>query len=157
MTQKNISRWFKLIIIVMSLLAFSVLGALSLIFLVSEVEEISAIKTPWLIFIWATAVPLIPAIISSWSTAKEIGKGNPFCKNNSRNLHRIAVCAGVDSALVFAVSIAFLVIPKMSVFLVFAFSMIIVCIGVAITICAEGLSQLIKNATSLQEDSDLTI
>ena len=158
MSQKAISRWLKLIIIVMGLLAFAILSALSLIFLVSEVEEISAIKVPWLAFIWSTAVPVIPALMYSWFTAKDIGKEKPFSFNNARRLHGIALCAGADAAWVFIGNILMgMARPGMSHPLVFIFSMVVVCIGVAIAICAEGLSQLIKSAAVLQEQSDLTI
>lgn len=158
MVHKKISRWLKFIIIVMGLLAFSILSALSLIFLVSEVEEISAIKVPWLAFIWTTGVPVIPALMYSWFTAKDIGRGNAFCLNNARRLHGIALCAGADTLWVLVGNIITLFgPPNMSHPMVFIFSMVVVCIGAAITICAEGLSQLIKNAAALQEQSDLTI
>lgn len=157
MSMKRISRWLKFIIVVMGLLAFTILSALSLIFLVSEVEEISNIQVPWLIFIWSTAVPMIPALICSWLTAKNIGKGNPFCMDNAKRLKQISICAGADAILVLLVNILFLILPAMSHPMVFIFSMVVVCIGVAIAVCAEGLSQLIKNAANLQEESDLTI
>ncbi len=158
MTNKKIARWLKFIIVIMGLLAFAILSALSLIFLVSEVEEISAIKVPWLAFIWTTAVPVIPALMYSWFTAKDIGKGQAFCLNNARRLHGIALCAGADAAWVLIGNIIMGCMgPGMSHPLVFIFSMVVVCIGVAIAICAEGLSQLIKSAAALQEQSDLTI
>lgn len=158
MSQKKISRWLKFIIIVMGLLAFAILSALSLIFLVSEVDEISAIKVPWLAFIWTTAVPVIPALMYSWFTAKDIGKGNPFCLNNARRLHGIALCAGADALWVLVGNILLgFAGPGMNHPLVFIFSLVVVCIGAAICVCAEGLSQLIKNAAALQEQSDLTI
>ena len=158
MSHKKISRWLKFIIIIMGLLAFAILSALSLIFLVSEVEEISAIKTPWLAFIWTTAVPVIPALMYSWFTAKDIGKGQAFCLNNARRLHGIALCAGADALWVLVGNILMgFGRPGLTHPLVFICSLVVVCIGAAIAICAEGLSQLIKSAAALQEQSDLTI
>ncbi|MCQ2471648.1 MAG: DUF2975 domain-containing protein [Clostridia bacterium] len=158
MSQKKIARWLKVMLVVMGLLAFGILSALSLIFLVSEVEEIHAIQVPWLAFIWTTAVPLIPALLYSWFTVSDVGKGKAFCFDNARRLHGISLCAAADAAWVFIGNAIMLFgRPGMSHPIVFILSMVVVCIGISIAICAEGLSQLIKNAAALQEQSDLTI
>ena len=156
MTHKKIARWLKFIIIVMGLLAFAILSALSLIFLVSEVQEIHAMRIPWLIFIWTTAIPMIFAVISSWKTATNIGKNIMFCNDNAKHLHTIAMSAAADCAIVSIGNISFLFanINHPGVCLA---SGIIVAIGLAILIAAEGLSQLIRKAARLQDDADLTI
>ena len=156
MSVKTISRWLKFIIIVMALMCFGMQCALSLIFLVSEVPEIGAIKVPWLIFIWLTAVPMIPAVIFSWKTAANIGKDISFSIDNAKNLHAIAMSAAADCAIVSVGNIA-LLIANMNHPSVVLGSMVIVAIGIAILIAAESLSQLIKRAAKLQDDADLTI
>ncbi len=152
MSQKGFSRILKITVIAVGLLLFGILSALSLIFLVSEVDEISAIKVPWLAFIWSTAVPVIPALMYSWFTARDIGKGNLFCLNNARRLHGIALCAGADSLWVFIGNIIMLVQPGKSVMLVFIISFIVSCAGAVISICAEGVSRMFKKAAGLQKN-----
>lgn len=156
MSVKAISRWLKFIIVVMALMCFGIQCAISLIFLVSEVPEIGAIKVPWLIFIWTTAIPMIPAVISAWETAKNIGKDVSFSIKNAKNLHTIAMSAAADCAIVSIGNIALLIANMNHPSVVLA-SMVIVVIGIAILIAAEGLSQLIKRAAKLQDDADLTI
>lgn len=156
MSVKTISGWLKFIIIVMALMSFGIQSALSLIFLASEEPEIHAIRVPWLIFIWTTAIPMIPAVLSSWKTASNIGKNIMFCSENAKHLHTIAMSAAADCAIVSVGNIAYLIanINHPGVCLA---SGVVVVIGLAILIAAEGLSQLIKKAAKLQDEADLTI
>lgn len=156
MSVKTISRLLKFIIIVMGLCAFAIQGACSLIFLVSEVDEIHNMQIPWLIFIWTTAIPMIPALYYSWETAVNIGKGLAFCFDNAKNLHGIAISSLADTVIMIAGNII-LLLMNMNHPSVIIFSLFIAVIGVAILIAAESLSQLIKQATALKEETDLTI
>lgn len=156
MTQKKIGGWLKFIIVIMGLFAFGIHSILSLIFLVSESPDMQPLTVPWLIFIWATAIPMVPALLNSWLTAKNIGNGKSFCVENSKYLNNISISAVADSVIVVLGNTILLLMNKNhpSVFLL---SMVVVIIGVAIFICAKGLSQLILQAADLQEQSDLTI
>ena len=156
MSVKTISGWLKFIIIVMALMCFGLQCAASLIFLVSEVEEIHAIQIPWLIFIWTTAIPMIPAVIRAWKTARNIGRDILFSMENAKNLHTIAVSAAADCAIVSIGNIALLIANMNHPSVVLGFGVIVV-VGIAVIIAAEGLSQLIKRAAKLQDDADLTI
>ena len=156
MSHKKIGRWLKIIIILMGLLAFSISAILSLMLIVSDAPEIEAIRIPWMAFLWSTEIPVVPAVIFSFLTARLIGKGRPFCTENSKYLHRIAVCSGIDAAWVFIGNIIMLFL-NMSHPSVLLFSMVVVLIGVSIVVAGQGLSVLIKNAAELQEESELTI
>lgn len=156
MSVKKISGWLKVAIILMGVMCFCVHSALSLIFLVSEVDEIHTMRIPWLIFIWSTAIPMIPALIFSWKTASNIGRDESFSMANAVNLHKIALCSGADSLIVLlgGIILLFMNCSHPSVMIV---SLIIVAIGIAILVAAEGLSQLIKRAANLQSEAELTI
>ena len=100
MSQKSLSYWLKFVIIIMALCALAVHTAASLMLTVSEAEEIDKLRMPWLIFLWASAIPILFAVIVSWKTAANIGIGNAFCMQNAKHLKNIAICSAVDAAWV---------------------------------------------------------
>lgn len=100
MSQKSLSYWLKFVIIIMALCALAVHTAASLMLTVSEAEEIDKLRMPWLIFLWASAIPILFAVIISWKTAANIGIGNAFCMQNAKHLKNIATCSAVDAAWV---------------------------------------------------------
>lgn len=150
---KTIAGSLKFIIIAMGLCAFAIQSVISLMLIISDADNIDKLRAPWMVFLWSTAIPMIPALIYSWKTASNIGRNKPFCLDNSKNIAISSIC---DAALVLAGNIIYLLldISHPSVLL---FSSIIVLIGIAIFIAATGLSQLIRNATELQEENELTI
>ncbi|MCQ2485621.1 MAG: DUF2975 domain-containing protein [Clostridia bacterium] len=156
MSEKTISKMLKFAIVLMGAMCLAIHSAVTLIALASEEPTVRAVATPWIIFVWLTAVPMIPAIIYSWKTATNIGKNIMFNIDNAKNLHIIAISALADIVIVFFGGIAFLV-ANISHPTLFLAKLMIVAIGVAIFVSAEGLSQLIKRASALQEDADLTI
>lgn len=156
MSQKSLSYWLKFVIIIMALCALAVHCAISLMLIVSEAEEISKLRTPWLIFIWASAIPIFFAVISSWRTATNIGKDHAFCLQNAKNLKTIAVLSATDAIWVF-VGETVLLLLNMNHPGVFLFSMVIVAIGIAISVAAACLSYYIKKAADLKEQAELTI
>ncbi|HAS37298.1 MAG TPA: DUF2975 domain-containing protein [Ruminococcaceae bacterium] len=153
---KTIAGSLKFIIVAMGLCAFAIQSVISLMLIVSDAEEIDAIRIPWMAFLWSTAIPMIPALIYSWKTASNIGKNKAFCLDNAKNLKNIAISSISDAALVLVGNIVYLLldISHPSVLL---FSCVIVLVGIAIFIAAMGLSQLIRNAAELQEETELTI
>lgn len=153
---KTVGTGLKATIIIMGILAFGIHSMLSVLFLVSESPEMQPLTVPWLIFIWTTAIPMVPALFNSWLTATYICKKKPFIMENSVYLRNISICAAADSLIVFFGNWILLFMNKNhpSVLLL---SMVVVVIGIAICLCAAGLSQLIKRAAELQNLSDLTI
>ena len=153
---KTIAGSLKFIIVAMGLCAFAIQSVISLMLIVSDAEEIDAIRIPWMAFLWSTAIPMIPALIYSWKTASNIGKNKAFCLDNAKNLKNIAISSISDAALVLVGNIVYLLI-NISHPSVLLFSCVIVLVGIAIFIAAMGLSQLIRNAAELQEETELTI
>lgn len=153
---KTISGSLKFIIIAMGLCAFAIQSIISLMLIISDADNIDTLRIPWMIFLWSTAIPMIPALIFSWKTACNIGRNKAFCLDNAKNLKNIAISSISDAALVLVGNIVYLLI-NISHPSVLLFSCIVVLIGVAIFIAAMGLSQLICNAAELQEETELTI
>mgnify|MGYP002750632877 FL=1 len=156
MSQKSLSYWLKFVIIIMALCALAVHTAASLMLTVSEAEEIDKLRMPWLIFLWASAIPILFAVIISWKTAANIGIGNAFCMQNAKHLKNIAICSAVDAAWVL-IGETVLLFLNMNHPGIFLFSMVIVAIGVAISVAAACLSYYIKKAADLREQTELTI
>lgn len=155
-SMKTIAGSLKFIIIAMGLCALAIQGTISLMFIISDADDIERLRIPWMAFLWSTAIPIIPALIYSWKTASNIGRNKAFCLDNSKNLRNIAISSICDAALVLIGNIAYLLLD-LSHPSVLLFSCIIVLIGIAIFIAAMGLSQLIRNAAELQEETELTI
>ncbi len=153
---KTIAGSLKFIIIAMGLCAFAIQCMISLMFIVSEADDIERLRIPWMAFLWSTAIPMIPVLIYSWKTASNIGKNKAFCLDNSKNLKKIAISSICDAALVLIGNVVYLLLD-LSHPSVLLFSCIIVLIGIAIFIASMGLSQLIRNAAELQEENELTI
>ena len=159
MSQANLSKWLKLIII-----GVAVCGAVVYGFILPELgkelvdgaPEFSGFFWPWLIFFWVTGIPCYIALALCWRIAGHIGANRSFCAENAKLLQRIAVLAAADSGLVFAGNVGFFLAsmnhPGTALGLLF-----VVFAGVAVSITAAGLSHLTQKAADLQEQSDLTI
>ncbi len=156
MSVKTISRLLKFIIVLVGLTAFVLQGAVTLLFLVSEEPLIHSMQVPWIVFIWITAIPMVCALICSWKTADNIGKGSSFCIENAKNLHGIAMSALADSIIMLVGNVVLLLL-NMNHPSVLLGALVIVVVGIAILVASECLSQLIKQATRLKEETDLTI
>ena len=83
---KTIAGSLKFIIIAMGLCAFAIQSVISLMLIISDADNIDKLRAPWMVFLWSTAIPMIPALIYSWKTASNIGRNKPFCLDNSKNL-----------------------------------------------------------------------
>ena len=159
MDQKKLSAWLKGIVIGIGLCGavvyFVILptcgDSLRLSF-----PEFAAWHWPWMIFLWATAVPCYAALLMGWRIARNIGRDRSFSKENARLLQIAAWLAAVDTAFFFAGNIVlfFLNMNHPGIFLL---SLLICFFGVAVTVAAVCLSHLVHKAADLQEQSDLTI
>lgn len=159
MTQKSLSKWMKTIVILLGLcgaVIFAVAVPVAGLMVVEENPEFSYCFVPWLIFILPMAVPCYAVLVTAWKIATSISKDNSFTEINSKRLKNVSVLALGTSVYFFAGSTMFLLL-NMSHFTVFAVSLLIVFVGVAISVASAVLSYLVGKAADLQEQSDLTI
>lgn len=157
MNQKRLSLCLKLIIA-----GCAICGIMLFIFLLPmwlfSLEENGApyAPVPWIVFMWFLSVPCFLVLACGSRIAIEIGKDNSFSRINARMLKYIAVLAIGDSAVLLLGNVIFLVlgINRPLIVLISAF----VCFaGLAISMAAGCLSQLVLKAAILQEESELTI
>ena len=159
MKQKSLSRYLKLIVAGMAVCGIVVCALVVPSFgrdLVASYPEFAGRYWPWLLFIWAAAIPCFVALWISWRIAERIGMDRSFTSENARSLRWIAWLAAGDAAAVFVGNAAFLLLG-LSHPGVLLLSLLIVFAGIAIAVAAAVLSHLVQKAAGLQEQSDLTI
>jgi len=160
MTQKSLSRWLKAVFLGIGIcglvLYFSVLPVMGLNIVAYEDGYYAQCFWPWLIFLWASAVPCYMVLVQCWKIARNIGKDLSFSMENAKAFRTIAWFAAGDSLFFFLGNIVLLFVNCSHPGIALG-SMLVVFAGVAVSIAAAGLSHLVQKAASLQEQSDLTI
>lgn len=123
---------------------------------VSYAPDFAGAYMPWLVFIWATAIPCYAALWFAWKIASNIGRDNSFCVENGIYMNRIAKLAAGDGIFFFLGNILLLLMNYNHPGIIIV-SLFIVFIGLGIAVAASALSHLIMDAADLQEQSDFTI
>ncbi len=111
---------------------------------------------PWMLFLWATAIPCYLVLLCGWRISGEIGADRSFSARNARLLKYIAALAAFDSVLLFAGSGIFYVLG-MSHGVMMLLCIVVSFAGVTVTVAAAALSHLVYKAAELEEESELTI
>ena len=159
MEQKTLSRWLKAVLIGVGLCGLIVYAAVVPLYglsILGRNPEMADRYWPWLLFLWATGVPCYAALVFGWKIAANIGRDRSFSNDNARHLKRIALLAAGDTAFFFLGNLVLLFV-NMSHPGVVLLSLLVVFAGVAVTVAAAALSNLVLKAALLQEQSDLTI
>ena len=159
MTQKELSRWLRAVVIVgwcgCGLMAFWIMPELS-----REAAwafpEFAYLKLPCLILFWCALVPVIAALWFAYQIFGEIGRDNSFCKENARRLRIISRLALGDTVACLAAMAALLVLNALHPG-VFLLMLAVVVVGAAVTVASAALSHLTLKAANLQDENDLTI
>ena len=159
MNQSNLSKWLKFITI-----AVGVIGIIVFLFLVPMVgrevastnPEYSYCYYPWLIFIWIMAIPCYMVLGFFWSICNQIQMNQSFSDKNAKSLIWISGLAIFNTIFCFVVNVTFLILNMShpGIFIGFIF---VIFAGIAIAIVSAALSHLVKKASVLQEENDLTI
>lgn len=159
MKQDTLSKWLKLIIAGVGVCGLVVYGAVIPMLagaMVDKYPEFGNCRMPWLILIWATAIPCYIALIFAWKIAVNIGEDRSFSAANGKLLKWISVLAAGDAAFFFAGNLIYLLLG-MNHPGILLFSLLIEFLGVAISVASAALSHLVMKAADLQNQSDLTI
>lgn len=111
---------------------------------------------PWMGFLWGSVMPVCAALACCWCVAREIGKENAFSHRNARLLHAIACLAVFDSAYILLGDLVLFLLSMSHPSVALAL-LAVVLLGVSVAVAAEALSRLIRSATQLREENDLTV
>lgn len=159
MKQMELAKWLKLVI------AFAALIGLFLCFVIAPAlghdavliySELDYMFWPCLIFIWITAIPFYFALYKAWSICKEVAKDNSFCLENAKGLKDIGKLALFECILYLVGMIILFSLNLLhpSILLIILF---VIFMGGSIGIVSFTLSHLIKKASDLKEENELTI
>ncbi len=159
MTQKSLSLWMKIIVIMLGICGVVLYGFtapyIGLDFAKSY-PEFAFCFTPWLVFLLLTAIPCYSVLVLAWKIATSISKDKAFTDKNSSRLKNVSILSLATSVYMFAGNVIFLAL-NMNHFSIFLAICLLVFVGVAISVASAVLSYLVKKAAKLQQDSDLTI
>lgn len=159
MEQKSLSKWLKLILIgvgIGGLVVYALVIPMYGFNLRSVYPEFSSRFWPWLIFLWVSGIPCFMVLYYGWKISTNIGNDHSFTMENANLLKSISVLAASDAGFFFIGNIILLLLNMSHPGIVIA-SFIVVFVGVAVAVTSAVLSHLVKKATVLQEESDLTI
>lgn len=159
MTQSNLSKWLRAVIIaaaVCVLLVYLWLLPAALTEILDDIYAGAFLFLPVIVFLELTGVPILIALGIAWCIAGEIGRDNSFSHRNALYMKIIAALALIDVVYFQAgvIFFAFCGVMHPGVFLAVFF---LDCFGLAISVCAAALSHLILKAAAIREENDLTV
>ena len=159
MSQKELSRWLRAVVIV-GWLGCLLMAIWMMPGLAQDSEtafpEFAYLKWPCLIFFWCALVPVAAALWFAYKIFAEIGRDNSFCRENAIRLRIISRLALADTVACLAAMAALLVLNALHPG-VFLLMLAVIVAGAAVTVAAAALSHLTLKAANLQDENDLTI
>ena len=159
MEQKTLSNWLKAAIVCLALFGLFVYGSVVPSYgqlLAAQNPEYAHCFWPWMTLLILTAIPCYTSLVFGWQIASDIGRDKSFTDVNARRMKWISNLAFGDVVLFFLGN-AILLFLNMSHPSVFLISLLPDMLGIAIAVCAAGLSHLIYKSARMQQDADLTI
>ncbi|MCD8119808.1 MAG: DUF2975 domain-containing protein [Lachnospiraceae bacterium] len=158
MEQKTLAKWLKCIILGIGFcgIIFYALVPVCGDAALDWYPEFANRYWPWVIFLWITGVPCYVVLVFAWKIAACIGQDRSFSMDNARYFKWISYVAAGDTLFFFFGNVLLLLLDMSHPGVMLAL-MLVVFIGVAVTVASAALSHLVKKASELQEQSDLTI
>ena len=159
MKQKELSNWLRAIVIIIGLTVL----LLAVVFvpnigktLVKQNPGTENMYLPCLLYVWATFIPVLGALVLGWFIFAEIGADNSFCAANARRLKHICYLAVFDTLLYIAAAFILAAVNQLHPGTL-VIIMCVVFMGVAMSVAAAALSHLTKKAADLKSENELTI
>lgn len=159
MRQRELSIWLKLIIIFCSCI-----GVLFCMYIgpkmgkavLLESEQLKELYNPFVSFIWITGVPYFIALFLGWKICLDIAVDEAFTSQNAKRLKAISILSMMEGILyIGALLYIFIVGDYHTSILVIL--LLILFFSVVISIFTSLLSHLVRKASDIKEDNDLTI
>ena len=162
MTQKSLARWIKGI-----LLGFATFG---IIFCIGVIyfgtiplfgrdifyPEKESMFIPWMIFLLITAIPCYIFLIMGWKIASNIENDRSFSMENALFLKKMAHLALGDSVFFFIGNIVLLFLSLSHPAMMLG-SLVIDFLGISVSVGCAALSHLVRKASEIQSENELTI
>lgn len=159
MKQKELSLWLKLIIIICGFF-----GLLLCIFFSPEIgrnillnsEDLKILYHPFITFIWVTGIPFFIALVLGWQICSDIGFDQAFTLKNADRLKIISVLSMIEGVLYVSALLYIFVVGSYHTN-VLIFLLLILFFSVIISVFTSMLSHLVRKASEIKQDNDLTI
>ena len=159
MQQKSLSKWIKVIILVMAICGFLIFTVIFPVIGKAIIEEYPVLSDrfwPWLIFFWALGVSYYITLYFGWKIADNIGEDRSFSHENAIYLKYVSWIEAIDALFIFCVNVIYLVI-KLSHPAIALLSLLVVFVAIAISVFFASLSHLVEKAAAMKDENDLTI
>ena len=159
MEQKALSNWLKGAIVCLAVFGLLIFGLVIPDYglsIAGQNPDYAHCFWPWMTLCILVAIPCYIALIHGWKIAADIGRDKSFSEANARRMRWISNLAFGDVMLFFCGNLLLLVFG-MSHPGVYLACLLPDLLGIAIAVCAAGLSHLIYKSATLQQDADLTI
>lgn len=157
MKQKELSIALKAIITlcgaILAVLACIVLP-MSGFHLIDRFPEATGLIWSAMIFLWITCIPVLVVLVLVWQIATQIGKNNSFSLENAHHLKLICILSITDTLLYFFAAIVLLFLRNP---LPLLFTILILCVGIAISVVSAVFSHLVQKGAEMKAEQDLTI
>lgn len=159
MKHKELSVWLKLIIVFCG-----IFGLLFCIYIAPETgremllgsKNLEGLYNPFIAFIWITGIPFFMALVLGWQICSDIGFDQAFTVKNAGRLKIISVLSMVEGVLYIGALLYLFVVGSYHTNILIVM-LLILFFSVVISIFTSLLSHLVRKASEIKEDNDLTI
>ena len=122
----------------------------------SNPEKYASAYWPWIIFLWAVAVPCLAVLIYIMKVSQAIERDKVFTNKTANWIKTSAILLFAGTGFFFAGNVVFLLL-KMSDLKIFQLSIFASMFALALATLAAILSRYIVKAAVLQEESEGTL
>lgn len=159
MRQKELSVWLKIIIVFC--------GCFGLFFcmytgpdlgraVLLDSENLKALYKPFIAFIWITGIPFFISLFLGWRICTDIGSDLAFSLINAHRLKMISVLSMIEG-VGYVGSLLYLFVVGSYHLYVLIVLLLILFFSVIISVFTSMLSHLVRKASEIKQDNDLTI
>jgi len=157
--QKELSLWLKLIIVLCG--CFGLLFCLYIgpetgraVLLSSEI--LKGLYKPFVLFIWITGIPFFSALFLGWKLCSDIASDKAFTVKNANRLKRISILS-MSEGVLYIGGLRYIFAAGSYHTSILVILLLILFFSVVISIFTSLLSHLIRKASEIKDDNDLTI
>ncbi|MBA4534532.1 DUF2975 domain-containing protein [Brevibacillus halotolerans] len=159
MRQKELSSWLKLII-----MFCGISGVLLCIYIAPEIgkkvllesKNLQDLYNPFIGFIWITGIPFFIALVLGWQICSDIAFDQAFTVKNADRLKRISVLSMIEGVL-YVLALFYLFVVGSYHTNILVFIVMFLFFSVVISVFTSMLSHLVRKASEIKQDNDLTI
>jgi hypothetical protein len=159
MREKGLSAWLKLIIVFCGFF-----GLLFCIYIAPETGreilldsgKLKTLYNPFITFIWITGIPFFTALVLGWQICSDIGSDQAFTVKNADRLKIISVLSMIEGFLYIGALLYLFVVGSYHANIL-VILLLILFFSVIISVFTSMLSHLVRNASEIKQDNDLTI